>query len=126
MAEIVGNIDLVYEAAGASAVAFDVLEVLGTNGVFVFTGVPGRKAPIEMDTALIMRELVLKNQIVFGTVNAGRDSYRAAIRDLGMFMQKWPDAVRGLITARHPLTAAPDILQGNADGIKNVIEIVAA
>ncbi len=27
------------------ALAFEVMQVLGTNGVFVFTGVPGRKAP---------------------------------------------------------------------------------
>jgi glucose 1-dehydrogenase len=126
MAELVGNIDLVYEAAGASSVAFEVLKVLGTNGVFIFTGVPGRKAPIEMDTDLIMRDLVLKNQIVFGTVNAGRGAFREAIRDLGIFMQQWPDAVRALITARHPLSAAPDVLTGQAGGIKNIIEIAAA
>ena len=44
LAARVGNIDLVYEASGASAASFALMEVLGTNGVFVFTGVPGRKA----------------------------------------------------------------------------------
>ena len=78
LAEQVGNIDLVYEATGASSVAFEVMKVLGTNGIFVFTGVPGRKAPIEVDTDAIMRNLVLKNQVVFGTVNAGRDAFEAA------------------------------------------------
>ena len=47
LARMVGNIDLVYEAAGASKVAFEAMEVLGTNGIFTFTGVPGRKAPID-------------------------------------------------------------------------------
>ncbi len=45
LGEIVGNIDLVYEAMGASATSFQVLPVVGANGIFVFTGVPGRKAP---------------------------------------------------------------------------------
>jgi threonine dehydrogenase-like Zn-dependent dehydrogenase len=70
LAERVGNIDVVYEGVGASRLAFDVMRVLGTNGIFVFTGVPGRKTPVEVDTDLLMRNLVLKNQVVFGTVNA--------------------------------------------------------
>ena len=43
-AERVGNIDLVYEAVGTSRVSFQMLKVLGTNGVFVFTGIPAPKA----------------------------------------------------------------------------------
>ena len=119
----VGNIDVVYEASGASKVAFELMEVLGTNGVFVFTGVPGRKAPIELDADLIMRNLVLSNQVVFGTVNAGGNAYEAAIRDLGEFMKRWPDAVRRLITGRFPITAYRELLLGKPAGIKNVFAI---
>jgi threonine dehydrogenase-like Zn-dependent dehydrogenase len=43
LAAEVGNIDLVYEATGASKLAFDMIQHLGTNGIFIFTGVPGRK-----------------------------------------------------------------------------------
>src|SRR5882724_7110620 len=102
LAALVGNIDLVYEATGASSVSFQLMELLGTNGVFIFTGVPGRKAPIELDADLIMRNLVLKNQIVYGTVNANRDAFESAITDLQTFMKKWPEAVRALITKRYP------------------------
>jgi len=119
----VGNIDVVYEATGASSVSFEALEVLGTNGIFVFTGVPGRKAPIQVDTDLIMRDMVLKNQIVFGTVNAGRETFEAAINDLGVFMQRWPDAVRTLITGRNPMAAYHDLLVGTPRGIKEVITL---
>lgn len=123
LAEEVGNIDLVYEATGASRLSFEVMKVLGTNGIFVFTGVPGRKAAIEVDADFIMKNLVLKNQVVFGTVNAGRDSFEAAIRDLGIFMNRWPEAVRSLITGRFPMEAHRDLLLGGAGGIKNVIQI---
>ena len=117
----IGNVDVVYEATGASRVSFDVMRVLGTNGVFVFTGVPGRKQPIEVDTDLIMRNLVLKNQIVFGTVNAGRETFEAAIRDLATFVRRWPQAVHSLVTGRHPVAAYRDLLLGPATGIKNVL-----
>jgi threonine dehydrogenase-like Zn-dependent dehydrogenase len=125
LAEEVGNIDVVYEATGASSVSFEVLKVLGTNGIFVFTGVPGRKAPIEVDTDLIMRDLVLKNQVVFGTVNASRETFEDAIRDLGGFMERWPGAVRSLITGRYPIEAHRELLVGPAAGIKNVIRFAA-
>src|SRR5206468_2031212 len=49
LAAVIGNIDLVYEATGASALSFQALLTLGINGVFCFTGVPGRKAPISID-----------------------------------------------------------------------------
>src|SRR5580658_4471994 len=45
MAAAAGNIDVVYEATGASHLAFDVLSVLGTNGLFILTGVPGHHPP---------------------------------------------------------------------------------
>ena len=119
----VGNVDLVYEATGASRLAFDMIQHLGTNGIFVFTGVPGRKGPVEVDTDLMMRNLVLKNQVVFGTVNAGRDAFEASIRDLGAFLASWPEAVRSIITGRFPMEAHGDLLSGKSGGIKNVIQL---
>ena len=123
LAERVGHIDLVFEAAGASKISFDVIKVLGTNGIFVFTGVPGRKAPIKVDTDLMMRNLVLKNQVVFGTVNAGRSAFEDAVRDLADFQKRWPRALAALITGRHPIEAYRDLLVGKPAGIKNVIAL---
>ena len=99
------------------------MKVIGTNGVFVFTGVPGRKAPIAIDTDTIMRNLVLKNQVVFGTVNAGREAFEASIRNLGLFQQRWPHALRALITGRHPIEAFRDYLTGPLQGIKTVLTL---
>lgn len=125
LARQVGNIDLVYEATGASAVAFEALTVLGVNGIFIFTGVPGRKAPITVDTDAIMRSLVLKNQVVFGTVNAGHDAFTASIADLTRFQARWPAAVAALITGRHPVERYHQLLVGPLQGIKNVIQFAA-
>jgi len=123
LAQEVGNVDLVYEATGASRLAFDMIRHLGTNGIFIFTGVPGRKGPVEVDTDLMMRNLVLKNQVVFGTVNADRDAFENSIRDVGTFTKRWPEAVKSLITGRYPMEAYSDLLLGRSGGIKNVITL---
>jgi len=122
MASEVGNIDVVYEATGVSRFAFDVLAVLGTNGLFILTGVPGKHGPVDIDTDAIMRNLVLKNQSVLGTVNAGKDAFQNAVSDLTWFHATWPEAVRNLITGRFPLEKFADPIHSQS-GIKNVIEI---
>lgn len=117
--------DLVYEAAGASRLAFDTLEHLSPNGVFVFTGVPGRKHRVEIAGDAIMRNLVLRNQTVLGTVNAARSDFESAVADLARMQERWPEAVRGLVTGRWPLAAFCE-RAGASGGIKDVIEVRAA
>jgi len=123
MAKMIGAIDLVYEAVGASSLAFDVMRVLGTNGVFIFTGVPGRKGPIPVDTDNLMRDFVLKNQVIYGTVNAGKQAFQNAITDLAEYRRRWPGALEKLITARFKIDQAIDLLTGRIDGIKNVVTL---
>jgi len=125
LARMAGPIDVVYEAVGASKVAFDVIERLGPNGIFIFTGVPGRKGTIEVDTNYIMKDVVLKNQVILGSVNAPPHSFENAIRDLALFVEKWPQAVRSLITGRFPIERALQPLANNAGGIKNIVEIAS-
>ncbi|HLN02848.1 MAG TPA: glucose 1-dehydrogenase [Bryobacteraceae bacterium] len=120
LARTVGNIDVVYEAIGASQTAFDLLEVLGANGLFCFTGVPRHGQPISVHMDRLLYNLVLKNQAILGAVNAGRDAFEASVRDLGVFYQRWPEAVRSLITGRYALEDFREpILQPS--GIKNIV-----
>ncbi len=118
-----GRIDLVYEAVGAAAPAFEALGALGPNATFVFTGVPGRRGVPDVDGGALMRSMVLNNQVLLGTVNAGRDAYQAAVADLGTFVARWPDVVRGLVTNHVPLADAPAALTSPPAGIKTVVEI---
>ncbi len=121
LAAQMGNIDLVYEAVGHSHFALEVLQVLGINGVYVLTGVPGLQAFIEADPARLMRDMVLKNQVLLGTVNAGPEAFAAALRDLDMFSRRWPAAVRTLIAGRYPPEQAFELILGRPTGIKSVI-----
>ncbi len=122
LASRIGLVDIVYEGVGVASVAFSALDALAPNGLFVFTGVPGGGKPIEIDLDRIMRNIVLKNQVLFGTVNASRAAFEAAVRDLERFMSVFPDAVRALITERASLEDAPEMLRRRR-GIKQVVAL---
>jgi threonine dehydrogenase-like Zn-dependent dehydrogenase len=119
--EKIGNIDLIYEAVGHSHFALEAVQVLGTNGIYVLTGVPGMQALVESDPARLMRDMVLKNQMLLGTVNAGADAFAAALRNLAEFRRRWPAVVATLIAGRYPPEQAPELILGRPTGIKTVI-----
>lgn len=125
LASLAGPIDVVYEATGASGFAFEVIKHLGPNAVFIFTGVPGQKGPVPIDTDRIMRDMVLNNQAIVGTVNAPPHCFEKAINHLGVFLSRWPDAARSLITKRFPIEQAMEPLSHGAGGVKNVIAIAS-
>lgn len=118
-----GNVDVLIEATGAPPVALKALDALGHNGVLVLFGLPGGRLPLEIDGAGMVRTLVLRNQVVLGTINAGPDAFETAIRDLGAFETRWPGALGRLISGRHPLADAPALLQGPPHGIKHVVTL---
>jgi glucose 1-dehydrogenase len=117
-----GHVDLVIEALGAASISFQIIQTLGQNAIFIFTGVPGRKAPIPFDLSDLMRDMVLRNQMVFGTVNAGPAHFQNAITDLGRLDARFPEAVRQLLTNRYPIDQFKEPIEHPA-GIKNVIQI---
>jgi threonine dehydrogenase-like Zn-dependent dehydrogenase len=122
LADTTGAFDVVLEAVGVVPVMMAASRLLRPNGVAVLTGVPAGSAVSELDVARSLRDLVLKNQVVFGTVNAGRRDFLSAIQQLEQFMTLFPDSVRTLITRRSPLREASNMLT-HADGIKNVVQL---
>jgi threonine dehydrogenase-like Zn-dependent dehydrogenase len=121
----VDNVDLIYEATGAAQVAFGAMSAIGKNGVLVLTGVPGRDVQVTLDGQTIMRELVLGNQVIYGTVNAGPSAFDHAIRDLTAFNGRWPEQLRQLITGRFAPEAITDVLGAGQGAIKSVIKFAA-
>jgi threonine dehydrogenase-like Zn-dependent dehydrogenase len=118
-ARATGNIDVVYEAMGAAQTALDVAQFLGANGVFVFTGVPPIDDPLTLDLHRLLLHMIVRNQVLVGTVNAGSDAFEAAVRDLSVFHSRWPAALASMITGRYPIEAFRDAI--DAPGIKSVI-----
>ncbi len=117
-----GRIDLIVEAAGVAQLDYSLLEALGTNGAYVMTGVPEKKEPFEIPGGPIMKQIVMKNQVVIGSVNASKRHWEQAIADLEKAYHKWGDTVEQLITKRVPAEQFKDALNKHeVNDIKNVV-----
>lgn len=94
------HVDVIFEAAGNTKLDFDLMPVLGTNGAYVFTGVTERNKPVSVDGGSIMLDLVLKNQVYIGSVNAHIRHWEQAIADLEAARKKWNNLPETFITSR--------------------------
>lgn len=117
-----GNIDLVFEATGAASLIAPAMSILGRNGVCILASVTevGRKT--EMDLGAWNRLMVLGNRVVFGTVNAGRRHFEAAVRDLESAEERRPGWMAGLITRRLPFTESARAVRREPSDIKTVLD----
>jgi threonine dehydrogenase-like Zn-dependent dehydrogenase len=116
-----GPMDVIYEAVGITEVAFKSLEALAPNGMVKLTGIPSESQEYSLNVNKIMRKLVLHNELLFGTVNAGTTDYESAVSHLEKFMFLFPDSVRRMIS-RHPMSEAPELLRSKK-GIKDIVEV---
>jgi threonine dehydrogenase-like Zn-dependent dehydrogenase len=119
----IGPMELIVEATGVPKLAFNLLDALAWNGVYVLTGIPGGDRPLEIPGAELIRELVLDNQVMVGSVNAARDHYQMAVDDLQRAQLIWPGLAAQLITLRIPVAEfIRAFAEHSADEIKTVIE----
>jgi threonine dehydrogenase-like Zn-dependent dehydrogenase len=123
IAERSKRIDVVVEATGNSAVAFECLRLVGANGAVVLTSVTGAKRSLEVPADVINRNLVLDNVLVLGTVNAKSDDFRQGTADLAEAERRWPGFLGALITRRVPLADAAQALPHDPSQIKTVVEV---
>jgi threonine dehydrogenase-like Zn-dependent dehydrogenase len=100
--DYLGNMDFVFEAVGLADLQIELIDALGVNGIYVATGIPEGNRPITLNGSDLMRQLVLKNQVVLGSVNASIHHYKMAVADLNGSFQKWPGALRKVVTERIP------------------------
>jgi threonine dehydrogenase-like Zn-dependent dehydrogenase len=121
--EAVKPMELIFEATGVASLEFNLIDALALDGVYVLTGIPGGDRPLQIPGADLMRQFVLDNQVMVGSVNAARDHFQLAVDDLGMAHLRWGDLITRLITHRHPYNdLGVALTQHPADEIKTVIE----
>jgi threonine dehydrogenase-like Zn-dependent dehydrogenase len=118
-----GPMELILDSTGVASLEFNLLDALATNGVYVLTGIPGGDRPLEIPGAELIRQLVLDNQVMVGSVNAARGHFQMGVDDLRAGHRMWPDHVVQLITHRHHYDDFETALkQHPANEIKAVIE----
>jgi len=121
--EVCGEADFIFEATGIAKLQIQLLDALAINGIYVPTGIPAGDRPISVEAATVMQQLVLKNQVLLGSVNASIHHYEMAVNDLAASLEKWPDAINAIITEKVPFKDFDRALhQHNEDEIKVVVE----
>ena len=121
--EVCGEADFVFEATGIAKLQIQLIDALRINGIYVATGIPAGKRPLNIEAGGIMQQLVLKNQIVLGSVNASLEHYKMAVHNLQESLIKWPKAIKAVITEKIPFTNFGQSLYQHSPGeIKVVVE----
>jgi threonine dehydrogenase-like Zn-dependent dehydrogenase len=119
----IGGMDFILDATGIAQLEFNLLDALAVNGMYVLTGIPGGDRPLQIPGGELIRQLVLDNQIMLGSVNAARGHFQMAADDLTQANLRWGTRIASLITNRYSCDEFAGLMgQHPCDAIKEVIE----
>ena len=110
--------DVVIECTGAPDVVLGAIAVARPCGIVCLTGLSAPGSALSVDVGALTREVVLENNVVFGSVNANRAHYEQAATALAAADPTW---LRRLITRRAPLSRWQEAVSQQPDDVKNVI-----
>ena len=106
-----GTFDLVIEAAGNAQLMAQTLGLLRRSGVACLLGIDPRHQTVELDGPALGVDTILENRVLFGSVNAHRQDWLAAVEDLDRARERWPEALEQFVTLRVPLDRFPDAFE---------------
>ena len=98
LANEAGKPDLMIEATGNSAIAFECMGVLGHNGCIVWTSITGGKRQIDVPSDNLNLNWVLGNKLLVGSVNANFRHFESGIADLALGEVTWPGVLEKILT----------------------------
>jgi threonine dehydrogenase-like Zn-dependent dehydrogenase len=94
-----GRPDLIIDATGSSQLALQALQLIGHNGVVVWTSITGGDKKIEVPSDQVNIEWVLGNKLLLGSVNANREHFEMGIRDLALGETMFPGMLERILTS---------------------------
>src|ERR687894_2170668 len=113
--------DVVVECTGVAELVAGAMRHTAPGAVVCLTGVAASRN-LSVDVGALNNELVLENDVVFGSVNANRRHFEQAVVSLQAADRDW---LGRLITRRVSLERSEDALAKGDDDIKVVIEFDA-
>jgi threonine dehydrogenase-like Zn-dependent dehydrogenase len=116
------DVDVVIECTGLGAVGRSAGRRLVSGGIMCLTGIMNIDSAPDIDATTMNRAMVLRNQLLFGTVNAGRRHWEQAVAALAAADRAW---LSELITRRVPLSRWTEALDKEPDDIKVVVDLAA-
>ena len=117
------DMDVVIEAAGYAPLDVELFSCLGPNSIYVLTGVSTTRM-VTFDVGAAMERVVLNNQLVVGSVNASKDHWAQAVKDLEQADAQLNGVVGKLITHRIPYQKLDNAFLSSPSEIKKVISWV--
>jgi glucose 1-dehydrogenase len=120
--DIGAHFDVVLECTGVGQLVFEVMRHTTPGGIVCLTGVSSGGRTVGVDLGALNREMVLENDVVFGSVNANRRHYEAGAEALAKADPGWLERV---ITRRVPLERWHEALARQPGDVKPIIEIGA-
>jgi glucose 1-dehydrogenase len=114
--------DIIVECTGVAQLVVDAMQHNAPGAVVCLTGVAQQRS-LSIDVGALNNEVVLENDVVFGSVNANRRHFEQAVEALRTADRSW---LERLITRRVPLERWQDALDKAGDDIKTVVEFPAA
>jgi glucose 1-dehydrogenase len=112
--------DIVVEATGVPKLVFDVMQHNASAAVVCLTGVSPTGRDISVDAGQLGRDIVLENDVIFGSVNANLGHYELAAQALASAERGW---LERMITRRVPLDQFEEALDSRPDDVKVVLEL---
>jgi glucose 1-dehydrogenase len=112
--------DVVIEATGVPEIVLDAMEHNAAAGVVCLTGVSPRGRDVTVDAGGLNRDLVLENDVVFGSVNANRRHFELAAEALARADRSWLEA---MISRRVPLEDFASAVEKQRGDVKVVLEL---
>jgi threonine dehydrogenase-like Zn-dependent dehydrogenase len=112
--------DVIIECTGVPQLVFEAMQKTRRGGIVCLTGVSKGGRELSVDMGALNRNLVLENDVVFGSVNANRRHYEAAVDVMMAGDRGW---LSRLITRRVPLSRWPEAFERRPDDVKTVIEL---
>ena len=119
-ADIDADVEVVIECTGLGAVGRSAAQRVVSGGIICLTGIMNVEPQFDVDATTMNRNAVLRNLVLFGTVNAGRRHWEQAVDALATADPAWLDA---MITRRVPLTRWSEALERRPDDIKVVVDL---
>ncbi len=119
-----GNLEIIFEAAGAAATAVELIPYMSRSSIYVMTGIPREELLIQVDAAQLVRQIVRYNQVVVGSVNSNRNHFEMALRDIGDINSSFDGILGEMITHRFRLEDYQQAFAlSDPKHIKTVIEV---
>jgi glucose 1-dehydrogenase len=112
--------DIIIEATGAEQVVAEAMAHNAAFGIVCLTGVSPAGRPLTVDLGALNRDIVLENDVVFGTVNANHHHYQLAAEALAKADRAW---LERLISRRVPLEDFEQAVERQPDDIKVVLDL---